>query len=106
MKDSKLKYQEQGKLKLEKKSKLPKIKYGADVIKSDEYKPIVTHWGALYVNNDNGIASYEATYFENLNIFQKTFKNLKEVKIIVTNKYEAHAYNSIICRNIYIASTK
>ena len=81
MKDSKLKYQEQGKLKLEKKSKLPKIKYGADVIKSDEYKPIVTHWGALYVNNDNGIASYEATYFENLNIFQKTFKNLKEVKI-------------------------
>ena len=81
MKDSKLKYQEQEKLKLQKKSKLPKIKYGAYVIKSDEYKSIVTHWGALHVNNDNGITSYDATYFENLNIFQKTFKNLKEVKI-------------------------
>ena len=56
---------------------LPKIKDGAYVTNFDEYKLIGTHWIALYVNDDNGSASYDATYFDSfeLNIFQKKLKN-------------------------------
>ena len=32
---------------------LPKIKNGTYVINFDEYKPIGTHWIALYVNGNN-----------------------------------------------------
>ena len=34
---------------------LPKIKDRAYVIILDEYKPMGTHWLALYLNNDNVI---------------------------------------------------
>ena len=33
---------------------IPKIKNGANVIILDEFKPIGTHWIALYVNGNNG----------------------------------------------------
>ena len=42
---------------------LPKIKDRTYVRNLDEYKSIETHWIALYVNGDNGSASYDATYF-------------------------------------------
>ena len=42
---------------------LPKIKDGTYVRNLDEYKSIETHSIALYVNGDNGSASYDGTYF-------------------------------------------
>ena len=32
----------------------------------DEFQSTGTHWIALYVKGNNGSASYDATYFENL----------------------------------------
>ena len=51
---------------------LPKIKDGAYVVNLDEYKPVGTHWIALYMNGDN------ATYFDGFRVelFQKKLKNL------------------------------
>ena len=49
---------------------LPKIKDGTYVINLDEYKSIVTHWIALYMNGNKRKASYDAIALE-LNIFQK-----------------------------------
>ena len=43
---------------------LPKMKDGPYVINLDEYKLVGTHWIALYVNCNNGSASYKATYFD------------------------------------------
>ena len=42
---------------------LPKIKDGAYVINLDEFKSIGSHWIALYVNDNNRSASYDAIYF-------------------------------------------
>ena len=57
--------------------KLRKTKDKAYVINLEEYKSIGTHWMALYVNDDNGIAFLmqpTLTALE-LNIFQKKLKN-------------------------------
>ena len=42
---------------------LPQIKDGAYVINLDEFKSIGSHWIALYVNDNNRRASYDAIYF-------------------------------------------
>ena len=46
---------------------LPKIKEGAYVINLDEYKPIETHWIALYVNDDN------VTYFGSYSYWSRIY---------------------------------
>ena len=43
---------------------LPKIRDEAYVINFDEYRLILNHWIALYVNGDNWSESYDATYFD------------------------------------------
>ena len=40
------------------------IKDGAYVINLDEFNSIGTHWIALYVNGNNGSASYDAVHFD------------------------------------------
>ena len=42
---------------------LAKVKDRAFVMNLDVYKPIGTHWIALYVNDNNKRASYNAIYF-------------------------------------------
>ena len=58
---------------------LPKIKNGANVINLDEYSDIETHSIALHALNNNGIMLFILIVLE-LNIFQKQFKNLLEIK--------------------------
>ena len=58
---------------------LPKIKDGANVINLDEYSDIETHSIALHALNNNGIMLFILIVLE-LNIFQKQFKNLLEIK--------------------------
>ena len=58
---------------------LPKIKNGANVINLDEYSDIETHSIALHALNNNGIMLFILVVLE-LNIFQKQFKNLLEIK--------------------------
>ena len=55
---------------------LPKIKNGTYVINFDEFKPIGTHWIALYVNGNNII------YFDSFG-FKYT---PKEIKKFIENK--------------------
>ena len=72
---------------------LPKIKNGTYVTNFDEFKPIGTHWIALYVNGNN------ITYFDSFG-FKYTPKEIKkfiENKNIVTNIYRIQAYESIMC---------
>ena len=59
-----------------------KIMDGAFVINLDDYKSIGTHWKALYVNGDNGKASYDATYFDRFRLEQIP----KETKKLIDNK--------------------
>ena len=55
---------------------LPKIKDGAYVINLDEYKPIGTHWIALYVNKNNIV------YFDSFGV-----KHIpKEIKKFIGNR--------------------
>ena len=58
---------------------LPRIKDGANVINLDEYSDIETHSIALHALNNNGIMLFILIVLE-LNIFQKQFKNLLEIK--------------------------
>ena len=58
---------------------LPKIKDGANVINLDEYSDIETHSIALHALNNNGIMLFILIVLE-LNIIQKQFKNLLEIK--------------------------
>ena len=58
---------------------LPKIRDGANVINLDEYSDIETHSIALYALNNNAIMLFILIVLE-LNIFQKKFKNLSEIK--------------------------
>ena len=61
----------------------PKTKDGTYVINFDQYKSARTHWIAFYVNSNNGIASYDATYFDSFGDKQipKEIKNSQETKI-------------------------
>ena len=38
------------------------------VINLDEFKSIETHWIALYVNGNNGSASYDVIYFDSFGV--------------------------------------
>ena len=38
------------------------------MIHLDKYKSIGTHWIALYMNGNNGNASYDATYFDSFGV--------------------------------------
>ena len=38
------------------------------VINLDEFKSIETHWIALYVNGNNGSASYDVIYFDSFRV--------------------------------------
>ena len=72
---------------------LSKIKDGAYVINLDEYKSIGTHWIALYVNGDNGIASFDATYFDSFGVehIPKEIKKFIGNENIMTNIYTIQA---------------
>ena len=82
------------------KNNLPKIKDGAYKINLDEYTSIGTHWIALFVNSNNGSASYDATYFGSFGVehIPKEIKKFTGKKNIITNIYRIQAYNLIICR--------
>ena len=62
---------------------LPKITDGIYVTKLDDYKSIVTHWRALYVNGDN------VTYFDSFRVehIPKDIKNFTGNKNITINIY-------------------
>ena len=66
-------------------SNLPKIKDAAYVINLDGFKPIETHWIALFGNGNNGRASYDGIYFDGFGY------------IIITNIYRIEVYDSIMC---------
>ena len=55
----------------------PKIKNGAYVLNLDKYESIGNHWIALYVNGNNGRASYYAMYFDSFGVehIPKKLKN-------------------------------
>ena len=55
---------------------LPKLKDGVYVINLDEYESIVTHWIALYVN-DNNVTDFDSFGVEHV---------LKEIKKFIGNK--------------------
>ena len=44
------------------------IRAVAYIINLDVYELIETHWIAFYVNDDNGSASYNATYFDSFGV--------------------------------------
>ena len=46
----------------------PEINDEVYVMNLDEYKPIGTHWIALFVNGDNGSAFYDGTYFDSFGV--------------------------------------
>ena len=77
---------------------LPKIKDGAYVISLDEFKSIGTHWIALYVNDKNRRASYDAIYFDSFGVehIPKEIKKFLENKNITTNIYRIQAYDLIM----------
>ena len=66
---------------------------GAYVINLDEFKPIGTHWTALYVNGNNII------YFDSLGVqhIPKEIKKFIGNKNILTNIYRIQGYDSIMC---------
>ena len=60
---------------------------------------IRTYWIALYVNGNNGSASYDAIYFNSFAVehIPKEIKKFIGNKNIITTIYRIHAYDSIIC---------
>ena len=69
------------------------IKNCAYVINLDEYRDIVTHWVALYVNNKT------MTYFDSFGVEHIPREIMKFIsrKKIITNIYRIQAYDSIMC---------
>ena len=87
------------------KNNLHKIKDWAYVINLDKYKSIGTHWIALYVNINNGSASYDATYFDSFGVehIPKEIKEFIENRNIIANIHRMHACNSMMCWYFCIA---
>ena len=81
------------------KNNLPKVNDGVCVKNLDEFKSIGTHWIHLYVNGNNGRASYDAVYFDSFGVehIPKEIKRFIGNKNIITNIYRIQAYNSIMC---------
>ena len=71
---------------------LPEINGEAYVINLNEYKSIVTHWIALYVNGD------DVTYFDSFGVeyIPEEIKKFIGNKNIITNIYKIQAYKSMI----------
>ena len=68
---------------------IPKIKDGTYVIIFSDYKSIVTHWIALYVNDDN---AFDGFGFEH---FLKETKKYIGYKIITRNIEYKHRFNNM-----------
>ena len=83
---------------------LSNIKDGAYVINLDEYKSVRTHWIALYVNGNNGGASYDATYFDSFGVehIPKETRKVIGTKTIITKIYRIQTYSLIMCGYFYI----
>ena len=64
-----------------------------------EYKSIGTQWKVLYVNDNNGNASYDATYFDSFGVehIPKEIKKFIGTKNDISNIYALPAYDSITC---------
>ena len=77
---------------------LPKIKDEVYVINFDEYRLIVNHWIALYVNGDNWSESYDATYFDSFwaEHIPKEIKKFIGNKNIITNIDIIQGYDLIM----------
>ena len=60
---------------------------------------IGTHWISLYVNNDNGRASYNRTYLHCFGVehIPKKIEKFLGKKNIMTNIDRIHAFDSIMC---------
>ena len=73
---------------------LSKIKDGAYIINLDKFKSIVTHWIALYVN-DNEIKYFYSFGVEHI---PKEIKKIISNKNIIANVYRIQANDWIMCR--------
>ena len=73
---------------------LSKIKDGAYIINLDKFKSIVTHWIALYVN-DNEIKYFYSFGVEHI---PKEIKKIIANKNIIANVYRIQANDWIMCR--------
>ena len=73
---------------------LSKIKDGAYIINLDKFKSIVTHWIALYVN-DNEIKYFYSFGVEHI---PKEIKKIIANKNIIANIYRIQANDWIMCR--------
>ena len=60
---------------------LPKIMDGTYVINLDKYKSIRTQWIVLYVNDNNGSASCDSTFFDSFKVEPIPKGIIKESKI-------------------------
>ena len=58
------------------------------VINLDEFKSIDTHWIALYVNGNNGSASYDVIYFDSFGVEHIP----KEIEKFIGNKNITNLY--------------
>ena len=58
----------------------------------------------MYVNDNNGSASYDATYFYSFVVehIPKEIKQINGNKIIITNIYRIQAYNLVMCGHFCI----
>ena len=72
---------------------LSKIKDGAYIINLDEYSDIVTHWVALWVNDNN------VTYFDSFGVehIPKEIKAFIKNRNIKRNIFRIQVYDSIMC---------
>ena len=61
---------------------LPKIKGWPYVTNLDEFKSIITHWIALYVNGNNGKVSYDAIYFNGFGV-----QHIYRIQIFIEYKH-------------------
>ena len=65
---------------------------GAYVINLDQFKSILTHWIALYVNGNNRRASYDAIYFDSFGAEQIP----KEIKKFIGDKIQTFVLDLLI----------
>ena len=77
---------------------LQKITNGAYIINFDEYSDIVTHWVALYVQN-NDVIYFDSFGVEHIPKEIKTFISNKNIK---TNIFRIHEYDSIMCGKLVL----
>ena len=77
-------------------NKLSAIKDGAYVKNIDDFKSIVTHWIALYVNGNNRRASYNAIYLDGIGV-EHSLKIIRRKQKYQKNIYRIQAYNTILC---------